>query len=83
MNSDTKQKLFDSKLSDVRQQDGLRLYYTKHNCKKCYGRGLITRQIGIEKNGKILPLNMKDNNIIIQLCDCVIKNLRKEIDNES
>ena len=83
-------ELLKIKIEEVSKSSELAKMYAKGNCKHCLGRGIIKREFGqclanitgLDKdNNKFLNLSKQssNNHIVAQLCECVIKKIRKEV----
>ena len=60
-----------SLLEEAETNETLRKMYAKHNCKKCYGRGVITLSVSMDQQ-------FVCNNL---LCDCVVRTIKRELKN--
>jgi hypothetical protein len=83
-----KEQLYTTLLEEVEKSPDLTKMYAKSNCRYCLGRGVIKQETGLclskltyrsEDNNKFLPLTKNNNTIITKLCECVIKKIRKEV----
>lgn len=81
MDQVTKTKLKSVKMSAAMQDKELGKFYARHNCKKCNGHGTLVYEIPPfyqvkNQYDKIVSIGKER----IQLCDCVVKKIQKEID---
>ncbi len=88
--SDQLKELLKAKIEEANKSTEIARLYAKNNCRHCLGRGIIKKEIGkcliditgldADKN-KFLNLskNTSNNQLVTQLCSCVEKNIRKEV----
>ena len=63
-------------LETVRENEDMAGFYAKNNCKQCYGRGVLRRQVP-DRVDSILG-SFQTLRKVKTLCHCVIKNIDKE-----